>query len=75
MIDLHCHTNCFGGKGGAGGPPPENFYILEALGLHFSMAFSKANSNRIGGKLTAFYIDCTLLYLDANETENVKILN
>jgi hypothetical protein len=25
----------FGRKGGSGGPPPEHFYIFEALGLNF----------------------------------------
>jgi hypothetical protein len=67
-----------------GGPPPENFYIYETLGLHF-WRFLKQIRKQIGCKLTVFYKNgyhftkiITLPEFVANFTqilsENVKIL-
>jgi hypothetical protein len=49
---LHCHTK-FREKRGVGGPLPENFYIFEALGLHF-WRFLKQVRKQIGYKSTIF---------------------
>ena len=72
MIDLHCHSN-FREKRGVclGGPPPENFYIFEALGLHF-WHFLKQIRKRIGCKLTVFYKN--YYFIMQILPENVKIL-
>ena len=54
MIDWHSHTK-FGRQGGSGiGPPPENVYIFEALGLNFGR-FLKQIRKQIACKLTVFY--------------------
>ena len=39
---------------GVWGPPPENFYIFEARGLHFRR-FLKQVCKRIGSEWTVFY--------------------
>ena len=53
MIDWHSHTK-FWEKRGVWGPPPENFYIFEALGLNF-WRFLKQIRKQISCKLTVFY--------------------
>jgi hypothetical protein len=60
VIDLHYHTK-FREKRGVWGPPLENVYIFEALGLHF-WRFLKQIRKQIGCKLTAFYKNSLHIY-------------
>ena len=68
----------FGRKGGSGGPPPEHFYIFEALGLNF-WRFLKQIRKQIACKLTVFYkkwlsFHKNNYFITQILPENVKIL-
>ena len=56
MIDWHSHTKFWEKRGLclSGGPPLENFYIFEALGLNF-WRFLKQIRKQIACKWTVFY--------------------
>jgi hypothetical protein len=53
VTDWHSPTK-FSEKRGVGGPPPENLYIFEALGLSF-WRFLKQIRKQIACKWTVFY--------------------
>ena len=53
MTNWHSPTK-FLEKKGVGGPPPENLYIFEALGLNF-WRFVKQIRKQIACKWTVFY--------------------